>query len=139
MDSNSLKKITFDDLYSKASEYLHIQKNLDLIKKAYFYAKEKHEGQFRKSGDPYIQHPLEVAYYLATLHSSPETVCAGLLHDVLEDTAVTKEEMEAEFGVDITTIVEGVTKISKLKYKTQEKVFLLVFKKNYNRMFTIIN
>lgn len=122
MDSNSLKKITFDDLYSKASEYLHIQKNLDLIKKAYFYAKEKHEGQFRKSGDPYIQHPLEVAYYLATLHSSPETVCAGLLHDVLEDTAVTKEEMEAEFGVDITTIVEGVTKISKLKYKTQEKV-----------------
>ena len=95
MDSNSLKKITFDDLYSKASEYLHIQKNLDLIKKAYFYAKEKHEGQFRKSGDPYIQHPLEVAYYLATLHSSPETVCAGLLHDVLEDTAVTKEEMEA--------------------------------------------
>ena len=61
MDSNSLKKITFDDLYSKASEYLHIQKNLDLIKKAYFYAKEKHEGQFRKSGDPYIQHPVEVA------------------------------------------------------------------------------
>ncbi len=121
--SEEIKKlITADDLFAIAGEYLHTEKNQNLIRKAYYYAKEKHEGQFRKSGDPYIQHPLEVAYYLATLHASPETLCAGLLHDVLEDTEVTKEEMTEEFGADITSIVEGVTKISKLKYKTQEKV-----------------
>lgn len=122
MSEERKKQITADDLFEIIGEYLHTEKNQSLIRKAYYYAKEKHEGQFRKSGDPYIQHPLEVAYYLATLHVSPETLCAGLLHDVLEDTPVTKEEMIEEFGTDITSIVEGVTKISKLKYKTQEKV-----------------
>lgn len=115
-------KCTFEDLELKLKEYLKYQKNLDLIKKAYLYAKAKHEGQFRKSGDPYIQHPLEVAYLLSSIHASPETICAGFLHDVLEDTEVTKEEMIEEFGTDIYSIVEGVTKISKLKYMTKEKV-----------------
>lgn len=118
----SSQRITFDDLMIKAKEYLHFSHNLEMIEKAYLYAKRKHEGQFRKSGDPYIQHPLEVAYLLTTLHSSPETICAGFLHDVLEDTDVTKEEMISEFGEDIYSIVEGVTKISKLKYMTKEKV-----------------
>lgn len=122
MEKCKTKLITYEEFYAKAREYLHIQRNLDIIEKAYLYAKEKHTGQFRKSGDPYIQHPLEVAYLLATFHTSPETICAGLLHDVLEDTDVTKEEMIEEFGEDITSIVEGVTKISKLKYKTIEKV-----------------
>lgn len=119
---NSTGKVTFEMLILKCKEYLHIESNIDIIIKAYNCAKNMHEGQFRKSGDPYIQHPLEVAYMLASIHSSPETICAGLLHDVLEDTSFSSEMMIDSFGYDIYSIVEGVTKISKLKYKTVEKV-----------------
>lgn len=115
------KPKNLNDLLTVACEYLHEKKHIDIIKKAYAVAESKHEGQFRKSGDPYVQHPLEVAYILATLHTSPSTICAGLLHDVLEDTDMTKEEMTNMFGEDITNIVDGVTKISKLKYMTKEK------------------
>lgn len=115
------RSVTIEDVIAKASEYLKKQKNLDLIMDAYIFAKEKHEGQFRKSKDPYIQHPLEVAYMLAELHSSPTTIAAGLLHDVLEDTDVSKEQLIEKFGEDVVTIVDGVTKIGKLKYLTKEK------------------
>jgi GTP pyrophosphokinase len=84
-------------------------------------AKEKHEGQFRKSLDPYIQHPIEVAYMLADLHSSPVTIAAGFLHDLMEDTDITKEILVQKFGHDVAEIVDGVTKISQLKYMTKEK------------------
>ena len=114
--------ITPQDLFNKISLYLHNPKNVEFVKKAYYFAKERHEGQFRKSGDPYIQHPLEVTYLLATLHCSPATLAAGLLHDVLEDTETTKEEIVKNFGEDTYSIVEGVTKISKLKYMTKEKI-----------------
>lgn len=117
----STANITKEDLFLKVKEYLHNEKNQEFVKKAYFFAEECHEGQFRKSGDPYIQHPLEVAYLLASLHCSPVTLAAGLLHDVLEDTPTSKEEMIAEFGEDTYSIVEGVTKIGKLKYMTKEK------------------
>ncbi len=112
---------TLDDLLEVAGQYLHESSHINIIKKAYEVASKMHEGQFRKSGDPYVQHPLEVAYILATLHTSPSTICAGLLHDVLEDTDMTKEEMIASFNSDIANIVDGVTKISKLKYMTKEK------------------
>lgn len=115
------KPKTINDLLTAAGEYLHEEKHIDIIKKAYEVAASKHEGQFRKSGDPYVQHPLEVAYILATLHTSPSTICAGLLHDVLEDTDMTKDEMASMFGTDVADIVDGVTKISKLKYMTKEK------------------
>lgn len=108
------------DIIEIASKYIS-EENIQLIVKAYNIAESYHEGQFRKSGDPYIQHPLEVAYILATLNAGPDTICAGLLHDVLEDTDMTKEEMTAEFNADIAEIVDGVTKISKLKYRTKEK------------------
>ena len=111
-----------EDLFDKISLYLHNPKNVDFVKKAYYFAKERHEGQFRKSGDPYIQHPLEVAYLLASYECSPATLAAGLLHDVLEDTNTTKEEIVKNFGEDTYSIVEGVTKISKLKYMTKEKI-----------------
>lgn len=114
-------KATIEDIITTASAYIHKGTSLDLIRQAYAVAKVAHEGQFRKSGDPYIQHPLEVGYMLAQLHSSPQTICAGLLHDCLEDTPLTSEEMTARFGSDITSIVDGVTKISQLKYKTKEK------------------
>ena len=118
-DNNSCK--TIDDIITYCQSYLHNKDNLNLIKKAYDVAKKKHEGQFRKSGDPYIQHPVEVAYILATLHAGPDTIAAGLLHDVLEDTDMSKEEMAGTFNKDVAEIVDGVTKISKLKYMTKEK------------------
>lgn len=118
-DNNSCK--TIDDIITYCQSYLHNEDNLNLIKKAYDVAKKKHDGQFRKSGDPYIQHPVEVAYILATLHAGPDTIAAGLLHDVLEDTDMSKEEMAATFNKDVAEIVDGVTKISKLKYMTKEK------------------
>ena len=118
-DNNSCK--TIDNIITYCQSYLHNEDNLNLIKKAYDVAKKKHEGQFRKSGDPYIQHPVEVAYILATLHAGPDTIAAGLLHDVLEDTDMSKEEMAATFNKDVAEIVDGVTKISKLKYMTKEK------------------
>lgn len=118
-DNNSCK--TIDDIITYCQSYLHNEDNLNLIKKAYDVAKKKHEGQFRKSGDPYIQHPVEVAYILATLHAGPDTIAAGLLHDVLEDTDMSKEKMAATFNKDVAEIVDGVTKISKLKYMTKEK------------------
>ena len=93
-------KHTIDDIIECCKTYLHEQKNLGIIVKAYEVAKEKHDGQFRKSGDPYIQHPIEVAYILATLHAGPSTIVAGLLHDVLEDTDTTKEELTRDFNKD---------------------------------------
>ena len=114
-------KKTLEDILKEASRYLKDQKNLDIIKHAYDVAVKQHEGQFRRSGDPYVQHPIEVAYILATMNTGPATIAAGLLHDVLEDTSMTKEEMVKEFGKDVTQIVDGVTKISKLKYMTKEK------------------
>ncbi|MDD2492862.1 MAG: HD domain-containing protein, partial [Bacilli bacterium] len=114
-------KVTFADVMAKVSEYLKNPKNLALIQDAYELANEKHLGQFRKSKDPYIQHPLEVAYMLADLHASPATIAAGLLHDVLEDTDEDRTDLEKRFGSDVVKIVEGVTKISKLKYMTVEK------------------
>ena len=111
---------TIEDLVTLVQRYLNSE-NTQLIIKAYETAKSYHEGQFRKSGDPYIQHPLEVAYILATINAGPNTICAGLLHDVLEDTEMTKDEMIAEFNAEVAEIVDGVTKISKLKYRTKEK------------------
>lgn len=114
------KPKTIDDIVEFVKSYLN-EESISLILKAYNVAKTMHEGQFRKSGDPYIQHPVEVAYVLATLHAGPLTIAAGLLHDVLEDTHMSREEMTIEFNAEVTEIVDGVTKISKLKYHTKEK------------------
>ena len=111
---------TIEDVITLAREYLH-EDSINIIKKAYNIALEKHDGQFRKSGEPYVQHPIEVAYILAGLHTSPSTIAAGLMHDVLEDTDMTKEEMANMFSPEVASIVDGVTKISKLKYMTKEK------------------
>ncbi len=82
-----------------------------LIEKAYNFAKEKHEGQFRKSGEPFFAHPAEVAYILAELRMDVPTIVAGLLHDTVEDTDATFEEIEREFGKEVAFIVKGVTKL----------------------------
>lgn len=95
--------------------------NLNLIKRAYIFAESAHDGQFRSSGDNYIKHPLNVALILSSIGMDDETICAGLLHDVLEDTKVTYEQLLKELGLNIANLVDGVTKISNLKYSTKEE------------------
>ncbi|MFH1240454.1 MAG: HD domain-containing protein [Candidatus Diapherotrites archaeon] len=89
-------------------------KSLELIKKAYLFAENAHKDQKRASGEPYFIHPYNVAYIIANFGMCPESVAAGLLHDVLEDTPVTKKELEVEFGKEITELVEGVTKLDQI-------------------------
>ena len=119
MEENHL--VTFDELKATYSRYIHRPEDLALIEKAYRFAEKKHEGQFRKSGDPYITHCLGVAKILAELEVGPTTICAGLLHDTIEDTGTTKEEIEKEFSIEIATLVEALTKVTRLSdYKNVE-------------------
>lgn len=103
-----------------------------LIIKAYNYAKEKHGTQCRKSGEPYIIHPVQVAYILAEIGLDEATICAALLHDVVEDTEVTHEDLVRDFGEEIATMVAGVTKLGELRYQasTEERQV-----ENYRKMF----
>ncbi len=92
-----------------------------VIREALDFATTAHEGQKRESGEPYINHPVAVASILMDLKMDTATICAGLMHDVLEDCSVTREEMERKFGSTISNLVEGVTKISKLNFETREQ------------------
>ncbi|MEI6659999.1 MAG: RelA/SpoT family protein [bacterium] len=92
-----------------------------IVKKAYLLAERAHEGQLRKSGEPYFIHVATTAKNLADLHMGAHVVAAGLLHDVLEDTNVTEEEIQREFGDDITALIKGVTKLGKIRYKGIER------------------
>ena len=100
----------YHDLIERVRKY-HPSDDISLIEKAYHIAYSAHEGQFRKSGEPYIIHPLCVAIILADLELDKETIVAGLLHDVVEDTVMTVEEIEREFGSDVALLVDGVTKL----------------------------
>ncbi len=91
------------------------------ITKAYECAKKLHSNQFRQSGEPYIIHPLNVAYILSELKADSDTICAGLLHDTIEDTEITKEEIEKEFNSTIANLVDGVTKISKMNFSSRNE------------------
>lgn len=95
--------------------------DLKLLIKAYNYASSAHENQYRKSGEKYIIHPVEVAKILAELELDVDTIAAGLLHDVIEDTSATFEEIEREFNRDIAILTDGVTKLGKLEYKSKEE------------------
>lgn len=106
---------SFDDLKALYYVYITNPKDREMIENAYNYAKSKHEGQFRKSGEPYIHHPIEVAYILASLQSGPATIASGLLHDVVEDTDATIEDIETRFGEDVAKIVDSLTKIQRMK------------------------
>lgn len=112
---------TFADVKAIYSTYIKDSKAQALIEKAYLYADKKHEGQMRKSGDPYITHCIGVAEILATLHAGPSTICAGFLHDTIEDTGTTKAEIAKEFGEEIASLVEALTKVTRLSdYKNVE-------------------
>ena len=99
---------------------LYSVKNRKLVLKAYDFAKKAHDGQFRVSGEEYFTHPCHVAEILADLHFDSATIQAALLHDVLEDTQVTEEEMKKEFGSEVLMLVKGVTKLDKLQFKNAE-------------------
>lgn len=116
-----MDKVSYDDLYNIISTYIHNLSDQERIYNAYLFAKEKHEGQFRKSGDPYICHPLHVAIILAELHVGPDTIIAGLLHDVVEDTDTILDQIKERFGSDVAGMVDGVTKLTKMKFSSLEE------------------
>ena len=110
--------ITINDLVEKIKEYN--PEEVEIVRKAYEFARALHDGQVRQSGEPYISHPLNVAYILAEMHADRDTLCAGLLHDTLEDTETTKEEIAHEFNKDVANLVDGVTKMSKMNFSSKE-------------------
>ena len=105
----------YDELIASVRKY-HPSADISLIEKAYHVARDAHEGQARKSGEPYIIHPLCVAIILAELELDKETIVAGLLHDVVEDTVMTDEQIAQEFGDEVALLVDGVTKLGQLSY-----------------------
>lgn len=105
----------YTDLILRVQKY-HPSDDISLIEKAYKVASEAHKDQLRKSGEPYIIHPLYVAIILADLEMDKETIAAGLLHDVVEDTIMTEEEIRQQFGSDVALLVDGVTKLQKLQF-----------------------
>ena len=110
----------FEDLISAAVETMEAE-DIELMKKAYEIAKEAHEGQFRRSGEPYIIHPVQVAKILYGLGMDSDSMIAALLHDVVEDTELTKEDVKKDFGEDVAELVEGVTKLGKVPLFTKEE------------------
>lgn len=110
----------YTELIESVRKY-HPSTNISMIEKAYRVAEGAHNGQVRKSGEPYIIHPLCVAIILAELELDKETIVAGLLHDVVEDTVMTEEEIAQEFGREVALLVDGVTKLGQLSYKADKE------------------
>ena len=128
----------YQDLIERVRKY-HPSGDISLIEKAYSVAYNAHKDQYRKSGEPYIIHPLNVSIILADLEMDKETIIAGLLHDVVEDTIMTEEELEAEFGMDVGVLVDGVTKLDKIPLTNttmdQSDVKLEMQAENLRKMF----
>ena len=118
---SQVKNVTIDDLLESCRKYLKKEENLNLINRAYNYALLKHAGQFRKSGEPYIIHPLAVAYILSELSVEPVTIAAALLHDTIEDTEASFDDIKTNFSEDIAFLVEGVTKINQITFDSKEQ------------------
>ena len=111
--------ITIESLIKKVSTYT--KKDLDLIEKAYYYAFKCHKNQKRESGEDYIIHPLTVAYILSLMHADTDTLCAALLHDVIEDTSKTFDDIKEEFSSEIAYLVDGVTKFSHMNFNSRDE------------------
>lgn len=125
-DENS----TIKDIIHKVEEYMP-ENDVAFVQKAYDYAEKAHRGQTRKSGEAYIIHPVQVAGILADLEMDHETVAGGFLHDVVEDTEVTLEDMRETFNAEVAMLVDGVTKLGKIKYKSKE----VLQAENHRKMF----
>ncbi|PTL40632.1 (p)ppGpp synthetase [Alkalicoccus saliphilus] len=112
--------MTSEQVLEKASEYLP-EKDVEFLRRAYEMAEYAHREQYRRSGEPYIWHPVQVAGILVDLGMDPDTVAAAFLHDVVEDTDVGLDELETKFGEQVAMLVDGVTKLGKIKYKSKEE------------------
>ncbi|WP_040228905.1 RelA/SpoT family protein [Bhargavaea cecembensis] len=112
--------MTVEDVFASVASYMN-EDHVRFVKEAYEVAEKAHRGQTRSSGEPYITHPVQVAGILADLQMDPETVAAGFLHDVVEDTPVTRDELVGRFGEEVAMLVDGVTKLDKLKYMSKEE------------------
>ncbi len=126
-----IKNVTIEEIIDKQIENYSDNADIELIKKAYNMAKKEHGDQCRMSGEPYIIHPMNVAYILASLGMDDETVCAALLHDVVEDTNLTNEDLAKEFGESIAQMVAGVTKLGSIRFTSIEEKQA----ENYRKMF----
>lgn len=116
------KQVTFEECMENVQTYIKRPENIELIQKAYNFAYEHHKGQFRKSGEPYVIHVIQVANTLALMHCGPKTIAAGLLHDTVEDCeGVTTDTITELFGQEIATLVDAVTKIGAIKFKDEEE------------------
>ena len=120
--------IEYSDLESKLNGYLRSSDIKD-IKRAYLYAKEKHSGQFRRTGEEYIVHPLFVAYILTSINADKDTIIAALLHDVVEDTEASKSDIKDNFGEVVANLVDGVTKINNINVSTDNEYLTSYYKK----------
>ena len=121
--------ITIDDFMDKVDEYIKNPKEREKILDAYYYAKEKHKGQYRKSGEEYITHPLNVALILTSIYSDSECLIAALLHDVIEDCDVNIEEFKEKFGLTVYKLVDGVTKLGRLHFSTDNEYLVEYYRK----------
>ena len=122
---------TFDEIKSELIKQKRDKKDIELIENAYSWASKLHDGQYRISGEPYIIHPVEVAKILTDLKLDRNTIIAAFLHDVLEDTETSPEQMQEKFGEDVVNLVQGVTKLSKYQFKSKEERQA----ENFRRMF----
>jgi len=122
--------VTIENIIKKASEYL-TDEDIKFIRRAYDFAKDAHKDQYRRSGEPYINHPVQVANILVDLKMDPVTIAGGFLHDVVEDTEVTLDELSDAFNEEVAMVVDGVTKLGKIKYKSKEALQA----ENHRKMF----
>lgn len=117
---NVPKNATIEDIINNLKKYC-TEADIDTVRLAYDFASQAHSGQFRKSGEPYIIHPTIAAFILSQIQAEPNIIIAALMHDVPEDTEVTLEEIEKNFGSDISNMINGITKLGKLKYRGMER------------------
>ena len=127
-DSGERRTPILDALLAHCSGYLPADQ-VERIRSAAFFGEAAHEGQTRHSGEPYITHPLAAARLLADLHLDADTIIATILHDVIEDTSVAKDEIQKRFGKDVAEIVDGVTKLDKIQFKSREEAQAESFRK----------
>ena len=120
---------TIEDLIEKASVYIPEEENLEKIRRAYQFADSSHKGQYRKSGEAYIIHPLHTAIILTTVYADTDTLIAGLLHDTIEDCSVEKEELEELFGSVVANLVYGVSKLGRIHFSTENEYLIDYYKK----------
>ena len=109
---------TIDALATRLDDYLE-PAQVKAVRRAYYYAEQAHDGQMRKSGEAYVSHPLAVASILGDMHMDHESLMAAMLHDVIEDTQVDKQGLETQFGITVANLVDGVSKLTHLEFKTR--------------------